>query len=308
LFIKKEIFMTTLLDRVQWLFRKFVLPGLLIAAGGACAVETVFVSIAPQEYFVERIGGERVNVQALVKPGSSPATYSPSPKQVVELGKASLYFRIGVPFEMAFLPKISGAYPDLKVVDTSEGIDLRTMETSPHDHEGDSHHHEAGAKDPHIWLNPRLVKVQARTIAAALIQADPAGKAVYEANLAGFLADLDVLDAHLTDALAPLCGKTFMVFHPAWGYFADAYGLKQVSVEVEGKDPSAQQLTRIVERARTDRVQAIFVQPQFSTASARAIADAIGGVVVPIDPLARSYIENLEAAASQISAALKKQK
>ena len=271
--------------------------------GGHSGGETVFVSIPPQEYFVERIAGGRVGVEALVRPGSSPATYSPTPRQVVELGQSSLYFRIGVQFEEAFLPGIMDACPDLRVVDTRAGIELRTLKGH---HECDSdHHHEAGAKDPHSWLNPRMVKIQSRTIADALIAADPAGKTVYEANLAAFMDELDSLDARLAEALAPLRGKTFMVFHPAWGYFADAYGLEQVAIEVEGKDPSALQLNRIIELARAENVQAIFIQPQFSAASADAIAEAIGCAVIPIDPLARSYVENLEFVAETIESTLK---
>lgn len=294
----------TILHRKTSGFYGAAILALWIVSPIAWAVETVFVSIPPQKFFVERIGGDRVDVQVLVKPGNSPATYSPSPRQSIALGKALLYFRIGVPFETAFLPKISAAFPNLTVVETRAGIELRSLKTE----HACSHAGCGGTKDPHIWLNPRLVKRQARTMATALIQHDPEGKALYEANLAAFLIELDTLDEHLTNALAPLRGKTFMVFHPAWGYFADAYGLEQEPIELEGKDPSARQLTRIIEKARTEGVRAIFVQPQFSKASANAIARAIGGAVVPIDPLAPSYIENLEAVATQINNALHQQK
>ena len=161
--------------------------------------------------------------------------------------------------------------------------------------------------DPHIWLSPRLVRVQARTIADALIEADPAGKATYEKNLASFLEDLDALDATLAEALAPVKGKTLMVFHPAWGYFADAYGLEQEPIEFEGKDPSGPQIARIIEMAKNEGVRVIFVQPQFSKISAMRVAEAIGGVVVSINPLARDYIANLERVADTVREALQKQ-
>ncbi len=281
----------------------------------------VFVSIAPQEYFVERIGGERVKVQALVKPASSPATYEPTPRQMAALSEAKLYFRIGVPFENALLPKIEETMKVLRIVDTRKGITLREMKAHHHHEgreqpkgheqhngrgEGEDHQHEGG-NDPHIWLNPRLVKLQARTIADALIEIDPHGKDVYEDNLAALLKDLGALDLKLAEALAPVKGKTFLVFHPAWGYFADAYGLKQEPVEIEGKEPSARQLARIIERAKKEGVRVIFVQPQFGQASARRIAEAIGGAVVPMDPLARDYIANLEAVATKVAATLEKQ-
>ncbi len=317
----------------------------------------VFVSIPPQAYIVERIAGDRVDCQVLVRPGQSPATYEPTPKQMAALAEAKLYFSIGVPFEHGFLPKVQmnktqtgAASPE--IVDTRQGITLREMKPHRHaapdghaDHghaghqhrevgEHDDHHHadhkhgnvhdhaghkhsedsEHGShkhhdgKDPHVWLSPRLVKLQARTIADALIRIDPAGKATYEANCAALIKDLEALDAKLTASLAPVKGKTFMVFHPSWGYFADAYGLKQEPIEVEGKEPSARQLARIVETAKAENIRVIFVQPQFSRASAQTIAAGIDGAVVPIDPLARDYIANLEAVAQTISDALSQQK
>lgn len=249
---------------------------------------TVFTSIVPQEYFVERIGGDRVEVQALVTPGSSPATYEPTPRQMAALSEAKLFFRIGVPFENTFVPKVEGVTEGLRIVDTSRGIAIR-------------------GNDPHIWLSPRLVKVQARTIAEALIEADPAGKTTYEQNLATLLKDLDALDTDLAEALAPVRGKTFMVFHPAWGYFADAYGLRQEPIEIEGKEPTGRQLARMIELAKNQGVRVIFVQPQFDRSSAERIADAIDGVVVPIDPLARDYVGNLERVAATVREALQKQ-
>jgi zinc transport system substrate-binding protein len=261
----------------------------------------VFTSILPQEYFVERIGGDRVEVQALVTPGSSPATYEPTPRQMAALSNAKLFFRIGVPFETAFLSKIEERTEGLRIVDTRKGITLRKMKNA----------HSAccdqGGTDPHIWLNVRLVKVQARTIAEALIEADPAGKATYEKNLAAFLKELDALDDRLAEALAPFRGRTLMVFHPAWGYFADAYGLEQEPIESEGKEPSGQQLARMIELAKAEGVRVIFVQPQFSKKSAQSVADAIGGVVASIDPLAKDYVANLEGVASAVREALRKE-
>ncbi len=298
---------------------------------------TVFTSILPQEHFVERVGGDRVRAQALVTPGSSPATYEPTPRQMAALSEATIFFRIGVPFENAFVPKIEGMAKGPRIVDTRKGITLREMkahhngnggyqeehhehghahEHNAHDaehseahnhHAEEEHHHHHGGTDPHIWLSPRLVKVQARTIADALIDVDPAGRATYEKNLAAFVEDLDALDAHLVEALAPVKGKTFMVFHPAWGYFADAYGLEQTPIEIEGKDPSGQQLARVIEMAKSEGVRMIFVQPQFSTSSAERVAEAIDGAVVPIDPLARDYVANLEGVAAAIHEALQKQ-
>lgn len=311
---------------------------------------TVFTSIVPQTYFVKRIGGTRVNVQALVTPGRSPATYEPTSRQMAALAEAKLFFRIGVPFEQAFIPKIASSYNNLRIIDTRRGIELLEMtahhhhddedhgmherhdehgkhhsehhdehekhhgahekhhdEDHKHEHKAGDHHHEGG-KDPHIWLSPKLVKRQARTIADALIAADPAGKATFEKNLNAFIKDLGTLDNALKKALAPIKGKTLMVFHPAWGYFAHAYGLKQEAIEVEGKNPSAQRLVEIIEKAKKENVRVIFVQAQFSMKSAKQIARAINGVVVPINPLAENYMGNLQAIAKSVLGALQTQK
>ena len=249
----------------------------------------VFVTVIPQAYFVERIGGEHVDVDVLVGPGQSPHTYEPSPKQMARLGEARLFFRVGIPLENTLLPKISRAYPKLRIVDTRKGITLLR-----HEHHDD---HDAGGKggpDPHIWLDPMRVKIQAGTICDALVLVDPGRAPRYRENLAAFRAELDRLDEELRGIFAPVKGTRILVFHPAFGYLADAYGFTQVSVEVGGKEPSARQLANLVSRARAEGVHTIFVQPQFSRKNARAVAREIGGAVVPIDPLPRDYMKEMK--------------
>jgi zinc transport system substrate-binding protein len=250
----------------------------------------VFVSIIPQVYFVERIGGEHVDVEVLVGPGQSPATYEPTPKQMSKLGKSNIYFRIGVPFEKALIPKISSAFDDMHIVDTRAGVELRYFRQS-----------KAGqVPDPHIWLDPKRVKVQAETIRAELSRIDPDHAGVFQRNCEAFQADLDRIDSTIAQILKPLQGSRIYVFHPAFGYFAQSYGLEQVAVEVEGKEPSARQLSSLINKARAENVKIIFVQPQYSKRNAHAIAQAIGGAVVPIDPLPRDYLSELENMASVI--------
>jgi zinc transport system substrate-binding protein len=265
----------------------------------------VFVSILPQAFFVERVGGDRVRVDVLVQPGQSPATYSPTPRQLADLARARALFSAGVPFEAGLLPRVRASLPGLRVVDTLSGIEVRTMAAGHQcDGHGD-HRHDHGAGDPHVWLDPMLVKRQARTIRDALGELDPKGQAGFEANCAAFEKELDALHAELTAALAPLRGREIFVFHPAYGYFCAAYGLKQVAVEVEGKAPGARQLARLIDSAQQRGVRVIFVQPQFSRKSARSVAAAIGGAVVDMDPLARDYLANMREMASRIKAALK---
>jgi zinc transport system substrate-binding protein len=271
----------------------------------ASAPLSVYVSIPPQKHFVERIGGPHVRVSVLLPPGQSPATYEPTPKEVVSLARASVYFRIGVPFEKHLVDKIAAAMKGLNVVDTRKGIELRTGHACcDHSHEhadGHHHHHE---QDPHTWMNPRLAKVQADTIHKALCEVDPAHRADYERNWRALAADLDKVDKRIAAALAPLRGKEFFVFHPAFGYFAEAYGLKQVAIETGGKQPSAKQLAALIEGAKKARVRLIFVQPQFDKRNAEVVAKEIGGAVVTLDPLAENYVDNLLHVASQIQVAL----
>ncbi|MBD3243390.1 MAG: ABC transporter substrate-binding protein, partial [Chitinivibrionales bacterium] len=158
----------------------------------------------------------------------------------------------------------------------------------------DGHHHHTG-KDPHIWLSPVLMKQQAETMADALALTDPDGAAVYKRNLETVLAELDSLDSHLDSVLAPYRGTELFVFHPAFGYFADQYGLHQKAVEIGGKEPSARGLARLIEEAREHKPRVIFVQPQFSQRSAQAVAEQVGCAVVPINPLPQDYFGEMRA-------------
>ena len=280
------------------------------AAGTPDHCIRVFVSIQPQAYFAERVGGQHVKVDVLVDAGQSPHTFSPTPKQMAALNRADVYFAIGESFEQRLLEKITAGKPDFNVVNTQTGVKLRMMETADdceadHDHEHE-HAHEAsgGTPDPHIWLDPNRVKIIAKNMCAALVKLDPDHADDYRANLAAFQADLDAVDAKIAKTLAPLKGRDLFVFHPAYGYFADAYGLRQVAVEIEGKAPTPKQVVDLINRAKHDNVHVIFVQPQFPASSAEAIAREIDGAVVKLDPLARDYLANLESKADEIARAL----
>jgi zinc transport system substrate-binding protein len=258
---------------------------------------SAFVSILPQAYFVERIGGKHVDVTVLVGPGRSPATYEPTPKQMARLGRSQLYFRIGTPFERGFIDKISRTFTNLTIIDTRKGVTLRYFKQSQ----------GLEVPDPHIWLDPKRVKIQAETISKVLKETDPAHADEFEKNLKAFQADLDRVDMKIAGILAPLKGGKIYVFHPAFGYFAESYGLTQVAVEIEGKEPSPKQLSRLINMAKKEEVRVIFVQPQYATKEARTVARAIGGVVVPINPLPRNYLKNLEDMANIIEKGLRRQ-
>ncbi len=298
-----------------------VIAAMLAPFEAAAEKVTVFVSILPQKYFVQQIGKDLVDVQVMVQPGASPSIYEPKPRQLVTIAKTNVYFAIGVPFENIWLTKIASSNPKMRVVHTDHGIQKIAMADHHHfgeetyhpetgqrpegKHGQDENRHDSGIPDPHIWLSPPLVLIQARTISTALQEVDPDHRAVYEANYKDFISEILALNAELTSIFTGKQGLQFMVFHPAWGYFAQTYGLKQIPVEIQGKNPKPAQLKELIKHAKKHNINVIFVQPQFSAKSAEVIARGIGGQVVFADPLAEDWALNLRNMARKIKAALR---
>lgn len=285
----------------------FLLLGILLSvavlplsAYAGTGTMQVFVSIVPQAYFVQRIAGQHAQAHVLVGPGQSPHVFEATPRQIALLNNADLYFTIGLPFERQLTAKICTTRTRLRCVDTTRGIPLRQVEG--HTHHGDGYR----TTDPHIWLSPPLIKIQATTIAEALCTCDQGNAHIYRENLKRFHADLDVLDAEIREKLSPFAGRDVFVFHPAFGYFADTYGLRQVAVEIEGKEPGSRHLATLVERAKENRVRVIFAERQFSRKTAEAFARQIGADVVVLDPLAEDCFENLRSIADLFANALTK--
>lgn len=272
-------------------------------AGAAQGTEPlrVFVSVLPQKTFVEKVGGDRVVVEAMVQPGDSPHTYDPTPRQIAALARTDLYVAIGGTFEDAWMGRIRGVNRKMQVLDSGEGIALRPIEA----HEGvqghDADGHEHGPSDPHLWTSPLLVKQMALRIRDSLSGLDPANAALYATNAAAFTAELDALDRDIRARLAGVAGNRFMVYHPAWGYFADTYGLIQIPIEHEGKEPGPRALAALIDQARRDGVRLILVQPQFSRKAAAQVATAIGGRVEVVDNLAADYAANLRRVADALA-------
>ncbi len=265
----------------------------------------VFVSILPQKYFVQQIGKDLVDVQVMVKPGANPATYEPRPSQMAALSRTGLYFSIGVPFEQMWLKKIMAANPAMEVVPTDQGIEKIPM-TAFHEevgHRKEDHGHTG--LDPHIWLAPALVRIQSLTILKALKKADPGNAEIYEKNHRVFAKNIKTLDADLHQIFDDNQTLRFMVFHPSWGYFAQAYGLKQMPIEIQGKNPKPAQLKELIQDARENKINVIFVQPQFSTKSAALIAREINGNILFADPLAADWMANMQLVAKKFREALR---
>ncbi len=310
----------------------FLLLTVLLAAAPAQAEPIeVFVSIAPQKHFVERIAGSLAEVSVMVMPGASPHTYEPKPRQLAALQSAKVYFSIGDSFEQAWLPRFKAANPDMLLVATDKGVAKIPMAAHRHEEEGEEHghghgeehdhdhgevhdeehgrahadQHDHGGLDPHIWLSPRLVKIQAANILEGLKAVDPDNAATYEANHASFTSELDALDGRIRAILAGARGKAFLVFHPSWGYFAQDYGLVQIPIEIEGKEPKPQELVKLAGFASRNGIRAIFVQPQFSRTTANVVAKEIKAQVVVADPLAGNWDGNLLQVAEKLKLSLR---
>ncbi len=256
---------------------------------------TIAVSIPPQEYFVRRIVGERAAITVMVPPGADPHTYEPRPAQMQALARADAYMLIGVGFEQAWIERIREANPDMLVVDTAAGIQRQPIEAHSHDDEAEhaAPRGDESLLDPHIWLSPRLVKSQAEAIYQTLAELDPEHEAEYRANLQAFVVDIEALDAEIRQSLEGISNRKFLVFHPSWGYFAADYGLEQIAIEIDGTEPSAADLARVIALAHQENIRVILAQPEFSTQAAETIAQEIGGRVELISPLAPDWLENM---------------
>jgi zinc transport system substrate-binding protein len=292
----------------------------------------VFASVVPIQTFVQQIGGKHVDARAMVRPGFNPHTYDPTPQQIGALAGAALYIRTGVPFEKAWMDRIRSANQGMQMLDARKGIALREMEAHAHDeHEHEAEHHDesdhghahdgetphddhdeqhahAGEsnheQDPHVWTSPLLVTHMVGRIRDKLTELAPDHATEFARNHDALVAELRALDSELHTLLDSLPNRKFMVFHPAWGYFADHYGLVQVPIEHEGKSPGARALAALIDQAKQEKIKVVFVQPQFDKRQARQVAQAIGGAVVAVDPLAADYTENMRRVGRQFAQAL----
>ena len=263
----------------------------------------VFTSILPQIYFVKKIGGDRVQVEALLKPGKNLITYEPLPAQVIQLSKADVFFTIGVPFETALLEKIKSTSKKITVVDTS--AKTKKIPLASHIYIN-SHTKTKKILDPHIWLSPILVKEQASIIYNTLLKKDPQGSQVYKAGYDKLLTELNNIHREIKSIFAPIKGKIMLVYHPTFSYFAKEYGLKQIAIESHGKKITPSNLKRIIIKVKKLGVKTIFTQPEFSQKNIQTIAKAIKGKVIILNPLNPDYIKSMRNLAATIKLNMKK--
>jgi zinc transport system substrate-binding protein len=258
----------------------------------------VVVTLLPQAEFVESIAGDMVDITVMVPPGASPHTYEPTPSQIMALSQAVMYAKVGsgVDFELGWMDKLLEVNQQMLIVDCSEDIEIKQATSGQEEHEG---------LDPHIWMSPLNAMSMVSTIYDGLVQVDPESTAFYQQSRDSYLRELAQLDQDIREGLADFQGHTFMVYHPAFGYFAREYGLTIIPIEVEGKEPTPAGLARLIEQAEEDGIKVIFASQQFNPESAGVIAREIDGRVVLVDPLARDYIANMRLLLDELMGAMK---
>jgi zinc transport system substrate-binding protein len=257
----------------------------------------IAVSIVPQASFVQAIGKDRVEVVMMIPPGASPENYAPSPKNMEELSQAQLYFSIGVPAETdGIMPRLKQTHPKMRVIDLAAKVDevYPAREIAP------------GEADPHRWLSPKRVEVMVNVIAEELAELDPENAQIYRENAAAYQSQLKQLDNYIKESLAEFNGRSFIVYHPAMGYFADDYGLNMIALEEEGKPASAVSLQSVIDRARKENIKVVFYQAEMDSKQAETLAHELGGEAEMIVPLAADYIDNMKKTADTFARVLQK--
>jgi len=261
------------------------------------------VTIEPQRYFLEQLAGEDYRINTLVPPGTSPETYEPSPSVMIDLGKSAIYFRVGdLGFEKVWSARLAENNADVKIVDCSAGIELMAGVSHDHDHVHGDHaghtdhsgqDHSPGALDPHVWSSPRAMRIFARNMLDALVKANPGRAEFYRENHRLLSDKIDVVDSTLTALLNDAASHSFIIYHPALSYLARDYGLRQHSIEFEGKNPSPAQLKELVDLARQEEINTLFVQRGFDLKNGEVIAREVGAELFEIDPLRYEWDEEL---------------
>lgn len=252
--------------------------------------KVISVSIDPQKYFLEQIVGNKFTVNTAIPSGSNPETYDPSPSQMVNIGRSQIYFKVGnLGFENTWLNNISANNPSLKIIDCSTGIKVIA----------DDHGHPNG--DPHIWSSTKTALTVSTTMYNAMIEADPKNKDFYLDRFKNLERTIQQTDSIVKHYLSEAPSKSFIIYHPALSYFAEQYGLKQYSIEVEGKAPTPQQIAQLVKKAKLENIKVIFVQEEYDIKNAEPIAKETGAKLVTINPLSYNWNEELIKIAKAIS-------
>ncbi len=276
------------------ILRRLNLLWLLLVGTAQAAPVQISVSLPPLQTIVEQLGGTRVQVQTLIRPGADPHHFQPTPREISRLADSDLYIAAGMPFEHIWLPRLRATHPNLTIIPPP-------VETDHHAHDH-RHEHSDEHPDPHFWTDPNQMRLFAQHISKHLARHDPEQAALYQQRYAVLTAELKALDRIIRDTLQPLRQRQFLVWHPAWGHFAAAYDLTQVALEDAGKQPGARSMAQLRQQARNIRV--ILIQPQIQPRLVRQMADDLAIQLIPADPLAADYAPNLLQLAQNLAQAL----
>lgn len=268
----------------------------------------VAVSIVPQAAFVEEVGGDLVDVVTVIPTGFSPENYEPSARQIVDINNAQIYFTLGVPAESAnIIPELS----DLNIVHLEDHVasvydDRYFGDEQAHDEDDDDddHGHSHFGRDPHIWLSIKRVKVMVEVIADELAKIDPDNAEVYESNASNYLAELDALETDIQSMFESKTMRTFIVYHPSYGYFADDYDLDMLALEEDGKEPSITHLQELISFARDNNIKRIYHQIEIDSEQVETFKNDINGISVELNPLSYDYLDAMREMAEEISEGL----
>ena len=257
---------------------------------------SIFASVPPLQYLAVQVGGEAVSVESIVPPGHNPVNYDPTPKQLQRFAEADLYLRSGVPFEQLWMPRLKTLNPHMLIVDARSNLPVNSAV---------EHAHSTGDKslDPHVWTSPLNAIAISRHILRALLKVAPQHEQQFRLNQQQLEQQLKKLHHSIEEQLSPLAGNSFLVFHPAWGYFAKTYGLQQVAIELQGKEPGPKQLVSVIEAARQQQITSLLVQQQFSGNTAKVVADELGVELIRTNPLAYDLAASLRQVAKAIATA-----
>lgn len=259
--------------------------------------DIISVSILPEKYLVNKIAGEKYEVNVLIPPGASPASYEPSPKQIADLEQSKLYFRIGhILFEKIWINRMADQNSHIEIIDLSEGMDLMILAEHEHtseENDPDSYHHISAETDdhhlenpdPHIWMSPKKMIRISENLLNGMIKVYPSDSSLFRKNYLSLLTEIKSIDSLFSSDSILLSGLNFFIYHPALGYLANDYSMVQHVLEVEGKEPGPAHIAAMVDEAKKNNIKFIFVQKQFNQDNAKSLAKEINAEVINIDPL-----------------------
>lgn len=278
-----------------WIYLLLAIVGLSACQGKKeGGTRTISVTIEPQRYFAEKIAGDLFQINCVTPAGQSPETYDPTPQQMVQISQSQAYFRIGeIGFEQAWMKNLQSQNPDMAVFDLSEGMELIKNEEEAHEEGEAHHHHHHGSVDPHIWTSISGARVIAQNTYQAFIKLDPENQEIYRAGYQRLIEEIDSTEAEMKQLLQPLAGTAFIIYHPALTYFAREFDLKQLCIELDGKEPSPAQLKQLLETATQSGAKVVFVQQEFDQKNAELIAKETGCRLVTINPLSYNWHDEM---------------